>query len=201
MKKVALAVILSMVMAPSFAQIGKNKKEKFATFGLNAGINRSKLAFSSTQSVGDFITNGSGYRMGVISNFQFTQRFSVAPKAELSFNSSVLSSGGEQLVSPTNLELLGHLKFKLRKGSLSPYVIVGPNFRIPLQGVNRDNLIPTKENVALDIGVGLDVPIFKYRISPELRYSFGLMNINRNSTVSDMKYHNVSLVLNLSGRK
>ena len=201
MKNVAIAVILSMVVVPSFAQIGKDSKEKFATFGFNGGINRSNLSFASTQADGDLITNGLGYRMGVISNFQFTHRFSIAPKAELSFNSSALSSNGSDLVSPTNLEVIAHLKFKLRKGSLSPYFIIGPNFRVPVTGVNKDDLIPTKENVALDVGVGLDVPFFKYRISPELRYSYGLMNINRNSSVSDLKYHNISLVLNLSGRK
>ena len=104
-------------------------------------------------------------------------------------------------MSPTNLELLGHFKVKLRQGSLSPYVVFGPNLRVPIQGLNRDNLIPTKENVALDIGIGLDVPLFKFRIAPELRYSYGLMNINRSSNMDDMKYHNIALVLNLSGRK
>ena len=197
MKNAVFAVILSMVAAPSFAQ----KNEKFATFGFNGGVNRSNLSFSSQQTNGDQITNGKGYRFGLISNFQFTKKFSIAPKAELSFGSSALLSSTEELVSPNNLEILGHLKFKLRKGSLSPYIIVGPNLRIPIQGANRDDLIPTKQNVALDIGVGLDVPIFKYRISPELRYSFGLMDINRNSSVSDLKYHNIALVLNLSGRK
>ncbi|MFT6245345.1 MAG: hypothetical protein ACJA0U_000694 [Salibacteraceae bacterium] len=197
MKNVVIAVILSMLAAPSFAQ----KKEKFATFGFNGGINRSNLSFSSQQTNGDQITNGKGYRFGLISNFQFTQKFSIAPKAELSFGSSAFSSSTEELVSPNNLEILGHLKFKLRKGSLSPYIIVGPNLRIPIQGANRDDLIPTKQNVALDIGFGLDVPIFKYRISPEIRYSFGLMDINRDASVSGLKYHNIALVLNLSGRK
>lgn len=197
MKNVVIAAILSMVAAPTFAQ----KNEKFATFGFNGGINRSNLSFSSQQTGGDNITNGKGYRFGLISNFQFTNRFSIAPKAELSFGSSVLSSSTEQLVSPNNLEILGHLKFKLRKGSLSPYIIVGPNLRIPIQGANRDDLIPTRQNVAIDIGIGLDVPIFKKRISPELRYSYGLMDINRDASVSGLKYHNIALVLNLSGRK
>jgi len=200
MRNVVIVAIFAMVAAPSFAQCGKKKSasDKFATFGFNFGVNRSNLSFSSNQTDGDLITNGLGYRLGVISNFQFTKRFSIAPKAELSFNSSAFSSSDESLVNPNNLELLVPLKFKLRKGRLSPYVIAGPNFRIPLQGVNKENLIPTKENVALDIGIGLDVPIFRIKVAPELRYSFGLMNINRNSNVSDMKYHNIALVLNLS---
>ncbi|NRA10886.1 MAG: PorT family protein [Crocinitomicaceae bacterium] len=197
MKNVVITVILSMVVTPSFAQ----KNEKFATFGFNGGINRSNLSFSSQEVNGDNITNDLGYRFGLISNFQITKRISLAPKAELSFGSSAFSSTTENLVSPNNLEILGHLKYKLRKGSLSPYIIVGPNFRIPILGANRDDLIPTKKNVALDIGFGLDLPIFKYRISPEIRYSFGLMDINSDASVTDMKYHNIALVLNLSGRK
>jgi hypothetical protein len=202
MKNAVVALIFAIVVSPAFAQCGKKmNKDKFATFGVDFGVNRSNLSFSSPQTGGDNITNGLGYRLGLVSNFQLTRRFSFAPKAELSFNASGLTSGTENYdVNPTNLELLGHLKFKLRKGSLSPYIIVGPNARIPI-GTNRDNLLPTKEDVAIDLGIGLDVPIFRKRIAPELRYSFGLTNINRNSTVSDVKYHNISLVLILAGRK
>lgn len=198
MKNVIIATIFAMVVAPSFAQGGK--KGKFATFGFDAGINRSNLSFSSQQTGGDQITNDKGYRFGVVSNFQLTKKFSIAPKAEISFNSSVLTSGQSELVNPANLELLGHLKYKLRSGNLSPYIIVGPNLRVPIQGANSDDFIPTKQNVALDIGVGLDVPIFKWKIAPELRYSFGLMDINRDSSVSDLKYHNIALVLSIGGK-
>ena len=193
MKNLVIATVFSMVIAPSFAQ------NKFATFGFDFGVNRSNLSFNSTQTDGDLITNGLGYRMGVVSNFRITQKISFAPKAELSFNSSVLSSSTQDLVNPANLEILGHIKYKFRKGNLSPYIIAGPNFRVPIQGF-RDNLIPTKQNVALDVGVGLDVPIFKWKIAPELRYSYGLMNINRDATVSNLKSHNISLVLIL-GKK
>lgn len=200
MKKLAAAFFLFIAASPALAQCGKNK-EKFATFGVDFGVNRSNLSFSSPQTGGDNITNGLGYRLGVVSNFQITQRFSFAPKAELSFNTTGLNSGIENYdVNPTNVELLGHMKFKLRRGSLSPYIIAGPNARIPI-GTNRENLLPTKEDIAIDLGVGLDVPIFKKRIAPELRYSFGLTNINRDANISDIKYHNLSLVLILSGRK
>jgi hypothetical protein len=200
MKNLVIATIFSMAIVPSFAQIkGNSEKSKFATFGFDLGVNRSNLSFSSTQTDGDLITNGLGYRIGVVSNFRVTKKISIAPKAELSFNSSALSSSSENLVNPSNLELLGHLKYKFSAGNLSPYIIAGPNFRLPIDGF-KDNLIPTKQNVAIDIGVGLDVPIFKKKISPELRYSYGLGNINRDASVSDLKFHNISLVLIFSGK-
>jgi hypothetical protein len=176
-----------------------NKREKILSFGFNAGVNRSNLNFGATQQDGDLITNGLGYRLGVISNLRITKRFSIAPKAELSFNSSILSRDNSDFkVNATNLELIAHLKYKFRKGRFSPYIIAGPNFRVPVNNISSDDFVPTKQDLAVDVGVGLDVPLGRIKIAPELRYSFGLADINRDATFSDLKYHNITLVLNFS---
>ena len=192
MKKLILVASL-IISLPSIAQ----EKEKFATFGFDLGVNRSNLNFGSTQNNGDEITNGMGYRLGVISNFRISQRFAFQPKIELSFNAGRLETDQNDFkVSPVNLELIGHLKYKFSKNSFSPYIIAGPNFRVPLEDFTN-NLVPSKQNVAIDIGVGLDVPIGKlFKFSPELRYSYGLSTINRDSEFSDIKYHNIALVVN-----
>lgn len=200
MKQIVILAAFMMVLTPSNAQERKKEKDKFATFGFDLGVNRSNLSFGSTQTDGDQITNGLGYRLGVVSNFQLTRRLSLAPKAELSFNASRLSQEDVNYsVNPTNLELIAHAKYKFRKGRFSPYIIAGPNFRVPVNNNIGDNIIPTREDVAIDVGIGLDVPLINFRVSPELRYSFGLKDINRDSGVSDLKYHNIALVLIFSG--
>lgn len=174
---------------------GSGDKGKFATFGFDLGGNRSNLKFGETQENGDQITNGLGYRLGIVSNFQFTRRFSFAPKAELSFNASRLDQSNTSYnVNAVNLEFLGHLKYKFAKGNFSPYLLSGPNFRVPIQQ-GESNEIPVQEDWAIDLGAGLDIPLGAFKMSPEIRYSYGLKNITESNSFGDLRFHNIALVL------
>lgn len=177
------------------AEANDYDKDKFATFGFDLGVNRSNLQFGDTQTNGDQITNGLGYRLGIVSDFRVTKRFSIAPKAELSFNASRLDQSNTSYnVNATNLEFLGHLKYKFAKGNFSPNIIAGPNFRVPLQKT-QNSFVSVKNDMAIDFGVGLDVPMGYFKMSPELRYSYGCSNITQSSQFSDLYYHNIALTL------
>ena len=201
MKKVVVFALFAMVLTPSFGQ-EKSKKEaevkpKFATFGFSAGINRSNLSFRAEDRNFSDITNGLGYRFGVISNFRLGSHLSVAPKMELSFNASKIERDGVSYeMNPLNIEFIGHLKYKFLKGRFSPYVIAGPNMRVP---VKSGSMTFTNRDIAIDVGVGLDIPLFKLGISPELRYSFGVSEMMEETAFRNVKYHNIALVLNFSG--
>lgn len=174
-------------------------KGKFATFGFDLGVNRSDLRFGETQMNGDAITNGFGYRLGVVSNLQFTKRFSLMPRAELSFNATKLDQNTVSYeVNAVNLEFMAHFKYKFSKGKFSPYILSGPNLRVPLF-VDNSDYVPTKQDVAIDAGVGFDFPLGSVKISPELRYSFGLTNISESNNFSDLKSNNIALMLIFTG--
>lgn len=187
---------------PEFPQLtncacsGKTgSKSKFLTFGFDLGVNRSNLQFGSTQENGDQITNGLGYRLGIVSNMQFTKRFSFLPKAEMSFNASQLEQSNTSYnVNAINLEFLGHLKYKFARGNFSPYILSGPNFRLPIDR-NESNDVPVQEGWAIDVGAGLDIPFGVFKMAPEIRYSYGLSNITSSSNFSDLRFHNIALVL------
>ena len=201
MKKVVVLALFAMALTPSIGQEESKErtvdKPKFVTFGFSAGINRSNLSFRDDDRATSDITNGLGYRFGVTSNFRFGNHFSVAPKAELSFNASRLEQDGTSYkMNPLNIELAGHLKYKFLKGTFSPYIIAGPNARIP---VNSGSTTFTNKDVAIDLGVGLDVPLFRFRVSPELRYSFGMKEMMEETAFTNIKYHNIALVLIFSG--
>lgn len=191
-----------LVVSSSYAQ-EDTRKEKFATFGFDFGVNRSNLSFGSDQNGAGTITNGLGYRLGIISNFRLSQKFSLAPKAELSFNASRLSQNAiDYKVNPVNLEGMLHIKYKLFKSRFTPYILFGPNFRVPLNNSTASSdFIPTKNDIAIDAGLGFDIPLRNIKLSPELRYSFGLINISNSSNVSDINYHNLSIVVGISGNK
>ncbi len=200
MKKVIVFSLFAMACTPIFGQTASERAEekpKFVTFGFNAGINRSNLSFRDESRETSDITNGLGYRFGLTSNFRFGDHFSLAPKAELSFNASRLEQDGTSYkMNPLNIELVGLVKYKFMKGRFSPYIVAGPNARIPL---GSGSTTFTNKDVAVDIGVGLDVPIFRFNISPELRYSFGLTEMMEETAFKNIKYHNIALVLNFSG--
>lgn len=201
MKKVVVLALFAMFITPSIGQEKSKEKQinkpKFATFGFSAGINRSNLSFRDENRETSDITNGLGYRFGAVSNFRFGNHFSIAPKAELSFNASRLEQNGiSYKMNPINLELAGHLKYKFLKGTFSPYIIAGPNARIP---INRGSTTFTNKDVAIDFGIGLDVPIFRFRVAPELRYSFGLKEMMEETAFTNIKYHNIALILVFSG--
>lgn len=204
MKRLLILMLATVLVSPVFAQRGNRitEKDKTATFGFDFGINRSNLSFGEDINSGEDITNGLGYRLGIVSNFRISKRFSFAPKAELSFNASRISQDNtEYKVNATNLEFMGHLRYKFRQGAFSPYVIAGPNFRVPITtNLSSNDFVPTKQDVAIDLGAGLDVPLGSIMLSPELRYSFGIADINSSSDVSDLKYHNIALTLIFRGR-
>jgi hypothetical protein len=178
----------------------KKSNRKIAAFGFSFGVNRSNLKFGTAQESGDQIVNGLGYRLGLVSEFRMGQRFVFSPKADLSFNAGQLSQSEQNYaVSASSLEFMGHLKYRFARSNFSPYLLAGPNYRIPLQNRN-DNVVPTKNDLALDIGVGLDIPLIGFKVSPELRYSYGLANITNSDSFSDLNYHNIAMSLIFTGK-
>lgn len=197
MKRVILFTAAFLITGIASAQ--KSDKKRFTT-GFNLGVNHANVLLENNSN-GGYIQNGLGFRMGLVSSLALTRRISLDPKAELSFNTSTFWDGTQEFaINPVDLEFITHLKVRTKPCPFSPYFIAGPNVKIPL-GRNDAVTLPTRQDVALDIGIGLDVPFGrKVRVSPELRYSIGLVNISERTSVQDLKFHNISLILNFSGR-
>lgn len=88
-----------------------------------------------------------------------------------------------ELKSPTMVELPLLLKYKsVRRGNIAMYTVFGikPSLEASGKGDEVDieeNLKTKNWDIAIDVGVGLDIfyPYFKF--SPEIRYSYGLRNM------------------------
>ncbi|GAB5418259.1 MAG: hypothetical protein Crog4KO_16360 [Crocinitomicaceae bacterium] len=177
-----------------------DRDRKIAAFGFSFGLNRSNLQFGEAQENGDQIVNGLGYRLGVVSELRLGKRWVISPKADLSFNAGQLNqSNTEYSVSASSLELMGHLKYRFAKSNFSPYVLAGPNYRLPLS-TRDENSVPTRNDVAIDVGLGLDIPLIGFKISPEVRYSYGLTNISTSDAFSDLNHHNIAVSLIFTGK-
>jgi hypothetical protein len=200
MKKVAL--LLALVISNGFSQADCDSVSKHSpSFGFNLGLNQSAL-FNSNATDELEIQNALGFRLGVVSNFPISKKWSIAPKAELSFNySSVTENGINYRVDPNNLDFRVHFKYQFnsKNSKVKPYCYLGPNLRVPLSsqefdGVNYD----TRIALAADFAFGFDIDLGYFLISPEIRFSGGLTDIRKNPSGQTLRGSNASFVLNFS---
>jgi hypothetical protein len=206
MQKIASISIALSLAVSTFAQSEDLNKLKF---GFNVGVNYSNLQlvpvnFINAKGIG--ISNGVGGRMGILVDYQINERFSFSPKTEMSFNTGSVSlpkTGDEQEVYsilPVTIEVASHFNYRLSARNAGPYISFGPSLKIPLADKkNTMNQISGSPDLALDLGVGLDRMLPSFHFAPELRYSFGLMNLSRINAISKLNFHSISLIFNFKG--
>ncbi|MEP2025465.1 MAG: porin family protein [Reichenbachiella sp.] len=134
-------------------------------------------------------THKFGFKIGFIVNFHFFQYLDVRVAPTFSFYQLGLDyrySDGTtwpELRDPTYFELPILFKYKsVRRDNRAIYLLAGITPAIKVSGNKKDldsseRLLVEKYNLSIDVGVGLDLfqPLFKF--SPEVRYSFGLLNV------------------------
>ncbi|KAB1065981.1 outer membrane beta-barrel protein [Salibacter halophilus] len=206
MEKVVLAIALLFCSSTIFSQSSDSIDEKRLKYGFNLGLNYSNLLDDDKLPENASVTNNFGFRLGVLADYSVSELFHISPKAELSFNNSKVEldrADGSQLdyeVMPVSLEFMTHFLFKDNKEKLSPYFYVGPNVKLPLLLKEPGKTeFPTRYDFAIDFGVGVDKPLKHFNFAPELRYSFGLHNVNGHPELQTLYFHNISLVFSFLG--
>lgn len=172
------------------------EKVDFITFGMTLGYNHSNLSIRKNDRSTGTLINGSGFRFGFNANFQLNEEISLVPNLEFSFNGSKIEEeSGTFKMNPVTMEVMGHIKYRWLLPNINPYIILGPNIRMPIQsGTN----IYSNRDVAIDLGAGIDLPISWFSISPEIRYSFGIGKTMEETAFSNIRYHNITCALRLS---
>ena len=176
-----------------------------AKYGFSIGVNQSLLT-SNDLPDNVSLNNDLGIRLGLRGEFQLKGRFQFAPKIEISFNGSEakhMQSDGSELVyaiAPVTLEFKPHFVCKLNEAKVTPYILLGPSLNIPLSPAQSGQLyIPTDTDVAIDVGIGFDRFLSHFNFVPELRYSYGLLDINQQAGFYPLYFHSVTLSLGFIG--
>jgi hypothetical protein len=202
MKKVVVTASLLLCMNSLFSQI-ESTSEKKGLFGFNIGFNHSNLQAQKPISNDGEIYNGAGFRLGLLLDHHLNKNLSFVPKAELSFNNSIIvfpSSNAGYQVMPISTELMAHVVFKKSEGDIKPYFLFGPNFKLPVNLDSKStNTFGTSKDLAIDLGIGMEKPLLHFIFAPEIRYSYGLSNVNRNPLMTSLHYHNITLAFNFKG--
>lgn len=200
------AVLLTSMLLCSiivFSQTENSKDDSKFRFGFNLGTNYSNLQSKETLPNNAEISNGIGFSLGVFMDYSITENFLFSPKLELSFyNSSVEfvnsdNSNYTYEIFPISLNLMTHFTYKIGNGKVVPYFFAGPNLKIPIsKRPDSSSEFYTNSDFGIDFGIGLENKTKYFIFAPELKYSFGLLNINQNPTLQTLNSHNISLILN-----
>lgn len=201
MKTLIFNILLIAFSANSFAQNEKPASEKKLHFGFNFGVNYSNVLKDWDYVNGYSIENGPGVQLGLIANYSALKFLSISPKAELSFNQNSIRFTNTDIenfeVLPVSLQFMTHFQFKLNRFSWKPYFFAGPNLKIPMNNsTDLSNVFPSRNDLAIDFGIGLDKHMSFFTFAPELRYSYGLLNISNHPATGPMHFHSMALVLN-----
>lgn len=204
MKTVILIVTICILSFGIFSQDENIEAIKRWKFGFNIGVNYSNLLVKETLPSYAALSNAVGLQTGILVDYQVSKKMSIAPKVELVFNNGgfdYTSGNGEtinQIMRPRSLDFMTHFNFKATLGNLKSYFYVGPNIKIPLvKNTNSTSSFSTNTDFAIDFGVGIDKKNKNFHFCPEFRYSVGLINVNTNPTLRSVKFHSLSLILNI----
>ncbi len=229
--KVALLILLLGVSITSFSQINKRENlpyydDQLIHYGFLIGIHTSNYqikysdAFveSGLDSVHSIIPGRlPGFKLGFIANFHFFQYLDVRGSVTFGFYENDLTyrytDGTEQnvLKDATMVEVPIYLKYKSqRRGNVGVYMLGGinPAFEASARG-DEDNIKETLEtkgfNLAMEVGVGLDIyyPLFKF--SPEVKYAYSFTNLLQpnvnefNVGIQSLVAHNITFAITFEG--
>jgi hypothetical protein len=206
MFKLASACLICCLSIGASAQNINNASDKKSSYGFNIGLNYSYLLKDAATPTDVSFANDLGFRLGVLANYKISRFTAISPKAELAFYNSSINFSETQNTQPTYhvmpmaVEVMTHFVFRDDLKVLSPYFLIGPNVRIPLnEKAESTTDFGTGWDIAIDFGIGLEKAFKHFRFAPELRYSYGFRNVNQHPKISALQLHNVVLVFNLRG--
>jgi hypothetical protein len=133
------------------------------------------------------------FDLSILYLINFNKNFAFRPTITLSFEGGKVQYNKHQSVETVDLRTVSEtvslpLLLKFRGKSMQPYILVGPTFLFMLgQDDTLQNHLPLKSfDVLGDAGIGLDIdaPIIKMIVTPEVKFSRGLLN--QKGTANDL---------------
>ncbi len=202
MKSIMFFIVLLFC---SMASIGQTKKlenqPKFAKFGLSIGGNYSNLSSGESLPDNAKFVNGVGINLGGWMEYPISKKLLFSPKAELSFNKAQVDfrrqDNSKYRLFQSSLDFMVHFVYKISDKTNIPYLLFGPKLQLPFskEPVVSSNFDKNNNNLAIDFGLGVIKTSKKYILNPELRYSFGVINVNSHPLLGSLRYNSLSLVL------
>lgn len=199
-------VLLILILLSSFIAVSQTDNKiddsKFK-FGFNFGLSHANLVSKETLPEDSEIFNSIGGGLGILMDYSISDKFILSPKLGLEFNNSKVkfdyidNPEYTYQVFPVTFNIMTHFAYKIGNGRFKPYIFTGPNLKLPIsKKPNSTSKFYTGADFAVDIGIGIENKIKNIFFSPEIKYSYGLLNINMNPVLQNLHFHNISLLFN-----
>jgi len=193
-----LFIILILSTITGFSQTDETGRR--INFGFNLGANYTIVHSQESLPNEAEISNGLGFNLGILMDYKVSKKFIFSPKVELSFNNGSINSKNSDgsfnsyNVLPVSVNVMTHFVYKLGNSG-SFYFLAGPNFKLPVFN-NSESTTDYGSNydLAIDFGIGLEGALAYFIVAPELKYSFGLLDVNQNPMYRNINMHTISIV-------
>ena len=203
MIKYCYTAILLLFSGITFAQESEIQQESSRfNFGFSLGANYS-LLYNNEDTDDLTIQNAPGYRLGLLSEYELADNWTIQSKAELSFNFGRIETNNiNYRVDPNNMDFMLHIKHRFNgfDGKAKPFCYFGPSLRFPLNPQSEILTLDTKPSFALDFGFGVDIQTKKFYISPEIRFTGGLTDIRNQPSGNSLRGSNAAIIISFSSK-
>ncbi|MGE5395684.1 MAG: porin family protein [Candidatus Saccharibacteria bacterium] len=139
----------------------------------------------------DIATLTPGFTVGIVTNLRLTESLDLRflpgmsfGERKLTYNIPIEDKTGSSAkefysIKSTFLDFPLLVKYKARRmNNQRPYLIGGPAYRIDISKTGQEDLVRLKPfSTYLEAGMGWDMYLQFFRLSTELKFSFGLNNI------------------------
>lgn len=202
-KSIITSIFIFLVFSAKTIAQNQTENVRKTTFGISASLNYSNLSIQSDQGFEYDTKNSFGREVGFLMERRLSSFTFLSPRVNASFNIAHLNEKNGNVttnqfkVMPLRLDFMMYTIFRDEKHKLQPYFFFGPSIKTPLNNVNGIQQYSLVTDIGVDLGIGLNKAFTNFQFAPELKYSFGLMNLSRTIGVNDMKLHTLSLVFNI----
>ncbi|MDX1349557.1 MAG: outer membrane beta-barrel protein [Putridiphycobacter sp.] len=201
MKQMIFSAMLLLMVGSITAQTESTNRKKFF-YGFDLGMNHTHIQISKDNSITS-VQNDFGFRLGLIAGSSLTDRVRLTINPALSFHNNILFYKPESSMVHTafgtsfDFSILGTYGLNSHQ-NLSPYLTLGPTIQISLIDPEFSNQFKDRPNIGIEFGLGCAIKLKAYTLVPELRYAYGLTNINSNPTIPPsqvINFHSLKLVI------
>lgn len=179
--------VYSQVDSVAFSSGDSSYQKKHWRFGFNVGLQQTFIQHEAPLPAGSQIDNALGYRLGLSAKYMHDSHFFVMGRTELAVNQSSImyldtaAKSSRYDVAPTTIQNAIHVGYSFEKKNVSPYVFAGANYKYAFQReIDKTMTFPSGADLAIELGVGLKKRFEYYDLMPEIRYSHGMRNVNKN---------------------
>lgn len=184
-------------------------------FGFTLGLSNNKFqinytdAFINQNQIKQILSEYEpGFNVGIIidlrinhnTNLRLTPSFNFTDQKLYYTENNITSIQPSNSTGVSHFEMPVYLKYRSERiNNGRVYVLMGGKFMLDMSSIEKltqsGNLKFKKTNYSIDIGFGIDVYFAYFKFSPEIKYSYGMMNVLENQ---DNEYSN--LIQGLSTR-